>query len=131
MVAAAAEDTRKAKDVEIDGKRIGAELEQLQHIIQELQENLAFALKSDKALQQWQSSTISEEIEGYLTKLRTALNSLLQQATSLKLSKADIVLWPIKAFKLNRDVGVVTRQIKQYLDTIDNDIALVTFLEQP
>lgn len=130
MVAAPAEDTRKAKDIEIDLKRIGVELEQLHSILQELRENLASALESDKALQQWQSSTISEEIEGYLTKLRTALNSLLQQASSLNLSKVDKVLWPIKASKLNRDVGVMTRQIKEYLDIIDYDIALVTFLEQ-
>lgn len=127
MVAAPAEDTR---DIEIDLKRIGVELEQLHSILQELRENLASALESDKALQQWQSSTISEEIEGYLTKLRTALNSLLQQASSLNLSKVDKVLWPIKASKLNRDVGVTTRQIKEYLDIIDYDIALVTFLEQ-
>ena len=117
----------KISNTQIDVKRIGVEVQRLHCFLQELQEDLECALESDEVLQQWQSSTTSEETEKYIVKLRTALNILLKQISSLELSEIDRVLWPIKAFKLNGDIELMARQIKQYLDIINIDIALVTF----
>ena len=117
--------TEKVKNVALDMKRIAVEVQQLHDILQQLHEKSQRASKSNAALQQWQSFIILDQRQGSLTKSRTALSSILKQLNSLKLSKVDRLLWPIKARKLERDVEIIVSQKAQYLDILNIDAALV------
>ena len=118
--------TVKVKIFELEVKRIGVEVQRLHYMIQNLQEILQSALESDRALQQWQSYVVFKEREGSLIELRAALNSMLEQSSSLKLSKFDKLFCPIKTRRLYRDIEIVFGRINQDLSILDIDITSVT-----
>ena len=125
VTVAAAKYAEKVKNASADMAWIGSEVQHLHDILQQLHEKSQNVNKSNTALKQWQSFAAMENKEASLVKSRTVLNSLLKQLESIKLSKLDRLLWPVKVKKLEKDLEIVTRQKSQYMDILSIDVALV------
>ena len=123
VTVAAAKYADKVKNASTDMTRIRSEVQHLHDVLQRLHERSQNVNKSSRALKQWQSFAALDNKEACLVKSRTVLNSLLKQLDSLRLSKIDRLLWPVRAKKLQREVEIVTSQKNQYLDILNIDLA--------
>ena len=120
---AATKYAKKVKNVVEDMARIRDEVQQLHDVLEQLYKKSQEAQESNKASQQWQSIATLEKEEQPLAMTKMVLQSLLQQLDSRSISKVERLLWPRKAKKLEKDISVIVKQKKQFIDLLNIDAA--------